>query len=112
MITILDEVQCCAGDLPDLLQRFEQDYLPAALERGLILSGQWVSPPVALQDKPNTLWWQWQIADAASYYGMRAGQTQAVADFWATVDEVALERHRHVMVPAGESLPQPLEERS
>ena len=112
MITILDEVQCRAGDLSDLLQRFERDYLPAALERGLVLSGQWVSPPVALPDKPNTLWWQWQVKDTASYYGMRAGQTGAVADFWAAVDELALERHRHVMVPAGEPLPQALEERS
>lgn len=109
MIAILHEIRCSAEALPGLVQRFEQDYLPAALERGLILKGKWVSPPVALPDRPNTLWWQWQVADAASYYGMRAGQTGQVVDFWAAVDEVALERHRHVMVPADEPLPQPLE---
>lgn len=109
MIAILDEIRCSAQALPELVRRFEQDYLPAALERGMTLSGQWVSPPVALPDQPNTLWWQWQVADIASYYGMRMGQTQQVVDFWAAVDELALERFRHVMVPTDQPLPQPLE---
>lgn len=109
MISILDEIRCSAKDLPTLLQRFEQDYLPAALERNMVLRGHWVSPPVALADQPNTLWCQWEVADAPSYYAMRSGQTPQIAEFWAAVDALALERHRHVMVPASEPLPQPLE---
>ena len=62
LIVILDEIHCSAQAIPDLMQRFEQDYLPGALNRGLTLTAQWVSPPVALPDQGNTLWWQWQVA--------------------------------------------------
>lgn len=48
------------------------------------------------------------MADAPGYYTMRAGQTAAVTAFWATVDELALHRRRHVMHPADLPLPQPL----
>lgn len=109
MISIMDEIRCSAADLPTLLRRFEQDYLPEALNRNLILRGHWVSPPVAVADQPNTLWCQWELPDAASYYAMRSGQTPKVAEFWAAVDALALARYRHVMVPASEPLPQPTE---
>ncbi len=111
VITILDEICVPAGELSSTLQYFESHYLPAAEGRGLTLTAQWVSPPVVLQDQPNTLWLQWQVADPMSYYGMRAGQTEDVAAFWAKVDAIADVRRRHVMVPADTVLPNKLEDK-
>lgn len=109
MITILDEIHLPAGELLLMLQRLEKNYLPEAEGRGLSLVAQWVSPPVVLQSQPNTLWLQWQVADAMSYYGMRAGQTEDVSIFWDEVDAIASERRRHVMVAADTVLPTKLE---
>lgn len=109
VITILDEIQLPAGELSSTVQRLESHYLPAAEGRGLKLIAKWVSPPVVLQDQPNTLWLQWQVADTMSYYGMRAGQTEDVAAFWAEVDAIADARRRHVMVSADTVLPDKLE---
>ncbi len=109
MISILDEIQLPAGELLSMLQRLEKDYLPQAEERGLSLVAQWVSPPVVVPGKPNTLWLQWQVADVMSYYGIRAGQTEEVSIFWEEVDAIASERRRHVMVAADTVLPTKLE---
>jgi hypothetical protein len=110
MITILDEICLPAGELSSTIQLFESDYLPAAEERGLTLVAKWVSPPVAMHDRPNTLWLQWQVPDPESYWAAaNGGQVEDVAAFWAKVGAIADTRRRHVMVPADTALPTRLE---
>ena len=107
----MDEIRVPAGELSSTVQLLENHYLLAAEARGLTLVAKWVSPPVVLQDQPNTLWLQWQVADTLSYYAMRAGQTEDVAAFWAQVNAIADVRRRHVMVSADTVLPDKLEDK-
>ena len=106
MIHILDEIVLAPDHLPTVLGLLESQYLPGSADRGLALLQRWVSPPVALDDAPNTLWLLWQVADAPAYYTMRAGIEAPVIAFWAEVDTLCEIRRRHVMTDATPALPQ------
>src|SRR5690606_5429383 len=107
MSRILDEIHIEAKHVPQLLARLDQDYLPAAQQRGLQLEQRWVSPPVAIPGRPNVLWLLWQVPEGMGYYGMRAQQGPEVAAFWAALEPLISERHRHVLGDADQALPQP-----
>ncbi|MDQ0138847.1 hypothetical protein [Cupriavidus necator] len=109
MIHILDEIVLAPGNLPAVLDLLERQYLPGSAARGLALLQRWVSPPVALQDAPNTLWLLWQVPDAPAYYAMRAGIDGPALAFRATLDSLCQARRRHVMAAAEPVLPQPQE---
>ncbi len=106
MIHILDEIVLAPRHLPTVLSLLESQYLPGSAARGLALLQRWVSPPVALEDAPNTLWLLWQVADAPAYYAMRASIDAPVLAFWSTVDTLCEARRRHVMADATPALPQ------
>lgn len=106
MIHILDEIVLAPGHLPTVLTLLEDQYLPGSAARGLALLQRWVSPPVALEDAPNTLWLLWQVPDAPAYYTMRASIDAPALAFWSTVDTLCEARRRHVMADAAHALPQ------
>ncbi len=64
-----------------------------------------MSPPVAVPGQPCTLWLAWQVADAPSYYRMRARTDGDVVAFWMAVDAQCDARRRHVMTDADAPLP-------
>ena len=109
MIHILDEIVLAPGNLPAVLDLLECQYLPGSAARGLALVHRWVSPPVALEDAPNTLWLLWQVPDAPAYYAMRAAIDGPALAFWSTVGSLSESRRRHVMAAAANVLPQPKE---
>jgi len=111
MIHILDEIVLAPGHLPTVLGLLESQYLPGSAPRGLALQQRWVSPPVALEDAPNTLWLLWQVPDAPAYYAMRASIDAHALAFWSTVDALCEVRRRHVMTDATPALPQQKEHR-
>lgn len=107
MTRILDEIHIEAKQVPALLARLDTDYLPAAEARGLQLEQRWVSPPVAIPGRPNIVWLLWQVPEGMGYYYARSQQGTAVGEFWAAVEPLITERHRHVLGDADEVLPQP-----
>lgn len=109
MIHVLDEIVLAPGQLTAVLELLESRYLPGSAARGLALLHRWVSPPVALQDAPNTLWLLWQVPDAPAYYAMRAGIDGSALAFWSTVGSLCQSRRRHVMAAATNVLPRPKE---
>lgn len=106
MIHILDEIVLAPRHLATVLSLLESQYLPGSAARGLALLQRWVSPPVALEDAPNTLWLLWQVADAPAYYAMRASIDAPALAFWSTVSTLCDTRRRHVMADAACGLPQ------
>ena len=106
MIHILDEIVLAPRHLPTVLGLLDSQYVSSSGPRGLALVQRWVSPPVALDDAPNTLWLLWQVADAPAYYAMRAGIEAPVIAFWSEVDTLCEVRRRHVMTSATPVLPQ------
>ncbi|UDM53493.1 hypothetical protein [Cupriavidus sp. MP-37] len=109
MIHILDEIVLAPGNLPAVLELLEGQYLPGSAARDLALVQRWVSPPVALEDAPNTLWLLWQVPDAPAYYAMRAGIDGPALAFWSAVGSLIESRRRHVMAAATSELPKPKE---
>ncbi len=109
-VHILDEIVLQPGDIAAVLQLLETQYLPGLPSRHtLALSRRWISPPVQLEEQPNTLWLLWEVTDVMGYYTMRGTAGPEVAAFWAAVDTLCLQRRRHVMADAGQALPKPLE---
>lgn len=108
-VHILDEIVLQPDHIDTVLKMLENQYLPGLPARHtLSLTHRWVSPPVRLADQPNTLWLLWEVADIYGYYSMRGTAGPQVTAFWRAVDELCLQRHRHVMGDASQPLPQPL----
>lgn len=109
MIHILDEIELPAERIATVLELLEQRYLPSLPARHtLSLSQRWVSPPVAVPGRPNTLWLLWQVTDEFGYYTMRGTAGPEVAAFWQAVDALCERRQRHVLADAAHPVPQPL----
>lgn len=110
MIHILDEIIIAPDDEHKILKLLDERYLPGLAARpALKLLNRWISPPVVIPGKPNTLWLLWQVSDAYGYYGMRGTAGAEVPEFWSAVDALCQHRRRHVMNDAGQLLPRPLE---
>lgn len=110
-IHILDEIVLQPEDINTVLQLLENQYLPGlAARRTLRLTQRWVSPPVRLDVQPNTLWLLWAVTDVYGYYTMRGTAGPEVSAFWEAVDQLCLQRRRHVMGDAEQPLPLPLED--
>ncbi len=109
MIHVLDEIVLDPARVPDMLALLERLYQSGSEARGLTLLHRWISPPVAIEDAPNTLWLLWQVADAPAYYAMRAGIDAPALAFWSEVDAMCDTRRRHVMSDATMALPWPRE---
>lgn len=113
MIRLLDEIVVDAAQLPALRRLLAERYLPGAATRGMTLGAEWVSPPLALHDAPNTLWLLWQLADTGAWWSMRAQAAldPTVSALWQQVDGLCLSRRRHTLGDANAALSQPLEAR-
>ena len=74
--------------------------MAGAKARGMTLEQTWLTPPIELFDHPNTLVYLWSVPDAAAWWAMRgaAGRDLSVADFWAEVDALCVERQRRFLV--------------
>ena len=108
MITVLDRIDVAPADLPALRAMLRERYVPGAQERGLVLQGEWVSPPLALADQHNTLWLRWTLPDAGAFWAMRfRSGDPAVAAFWQEIDSLVESRERRFLVSANAELPGP-----
>lgn len=108
---LLDEFVVEPAQLPALRQQLAERYLPGAYQRGLVLAGEWVSPPVVVPGETQTLWLLWRLPDVGAWWQMRfqAGADPDVAAFWTALAPRCHARRRHTLVAAGSALPQVLE---
>lgn len=108
MIVVQDRIDVAPADLPRVQQMFRERYIPAAEQRGLHFVESLVSPPLQLQDQPDTLWLRWSLPDAGAFWAARyAAGDPAVVAFWAELDSFVLKRARHYLVAADTALPGP-----
>lgn len=102
MIRLLDELVVDPARLAELRELLATAYVPGAQARGMQLAAQWLSPPVALPDAPNTLWLLWQLPDLGAWWAMRAqaAMDPSVTALWQQVDALCQSRRRHVLAEA------------
>ncbi|MFC7516787.1 hypothetical protein ACFQUU_17405 [Herbaspirillum sp. GCM10030257] len=109
MIHVLDEIVLDAAHVPAVLTLLHERYLPGCAARGMTPLNRWVSPPVAVNGEPNTLWLLWQLPSVLAYYGMRNNASTDLPGFWSAVDGLCRQRRRHVLGCADEPLQKPKE---
>lgn len=112
MIIVQDRITVTVADLPRLQALLKNNYLPAALTRGMVMTDSGISPPLHISASPCTFWLRWQLTDVVAFWTMRgmAGMDPGVAAFWSEVDSFCTARTREFLRPDGfslESLPAP-----
>jgi hypothetical protein len=100
-VTIFDDLLLPAAAVDEWFVRWRADYLPAATERGLQLTGAWRG----FTEDPETVAVviQWTLPTVGAFFGSRgrAGADRTVTDFWAATDRLAISRERRVLQDAG-----------
>ena len=96
MVHAIDEIVAKPGEGKALLCDYLTRYAPGARARGMTLEQVLVSPPMWLDDQPNTLVFRWSLAGAGAWWQMRfvGGNDPDVAIWWADVDARAVSRRR------------------
>ena len=96
MVHAIDEIVAKPGEGKALLCDYMMRYAPGARARGMTLEQVLVSPPMWLDDQPNTLVFRWSLAGAGAWWQMRfvGGNDPDVAIWWADVDARAVSRRR------------------
>jgi hypothetical protein len=96
VVHAIDEIVAKPGEGKALLDDYLARYAPGARARGMVLEQILVSPPMWLDDQPNTLVFRWSLAGAGAWWQMRfvGGNDPDVAAWWADVDARAVSRRR------------------
>ena len=100
-VTIFDDLVLPIDAVDEWFDRWRQDYLPGATERGLRLTGAWRG--FTEDPEKATVVIQWTMPTVGAFFGSRgkSGADPAVAAFWAATDQIACRRERRVMQDAG-----------
>jgi hypothetical protein len=95
-IYMIDEVVTRPGHGRTFLDAYMEYYAPGAATRGLKLDRVLVSPPMWLDDQPNTITITWTVQGAPAWWAMTIkGRTDpALAQWWADAGPWIAERKR------------------
>jgi hypothetical protein len=99
VIWLLDRYEVKPGRLRELRAAFESRYLPNARRRGLTLVGNWVTPPVELEQGGNEWLVLWSLPDREAFWKMRSGSGSdpEVRGWWDEADALVLRRERQFL---------------
>jgi hypothetical protein len=100
-VTIFDDIVLPSDAVDEWWERWREDYLPGAAERGLQLTGAWRG----FTEDPDkvAVVIQWTLPTVGAFFGSRGrgGADPTVAAFWAATDRIAVRRERRVLQDAG-----------
>lgn len=97
-VRVIDRVVVQPGSLADFRHRFDTDYLPGALDRGMELVERWATPPVEVDGEPTEVTLVWRVDGPTGFFAMR-GEVQRHADvaaFWTDCAPLVRERQRSI----------------
>ena len=103
-VQIIDALVALPGQGKGLLAAYRADYAPGARARGMVLERVLVSPPLWMDDQPNTLTIIWNVEGAAGWWGMRlaAGADPGATAFWQATADRLVSRARRVAAAPGD----------
>ncbi|QKS01415.1 hypothetical protein F9288_18640 [Sphingomonas sp. CL5.1] len=103
-VYVLDDLIAKPGEGRALLDAYMADYAPGARARGMTLEHVLVSPPLWMDDQPNTISITWSVAGAAGWWAMRhaAGADPGTTAFWEAVSDRLLGRARRFAAAPGD----------
>lgn len=95
-VQIIDELVSRPGEGPQVFADYMERYAPDAKARGMTLDRVMVSPPVWMEDQPNTILIIWSVSGAEGWWGMRLAATASpdTAEFWSWIGPRLLDRKR------------------
>lgn len=99
-IYVIDEFETKPGQGPALIKYYLGDYAPSAVERGMTLERILVSPPVWMDDQPNTVTITWTLPHVGAWWRMSATgrYDPEVAAWWEGASPMAAKRSRQFSV--------------
>jgi hypothetical protein len=95
-IYILDQVTTRPGQGQAFLDAYMTRYAPGAEARGMTLVHSWVTPPLWLDDQPNTLFIVWSVKGAPAWWQMsfQSRRDPEVTAWWEEAQTMMISRHR------------------
>jgi hypothetical protein len=98
-VYVLDEITAKPGQAQAVLDVYMERYAPGARERGMVLDRVLVSPPLWLEDQPNTLHISWTVAGAPGFWNMsfQGRRNPAVKAFWDSIEPLIENRSRRFL---------------
>jgi hypothetical protein len=95
-IYMIDQIITRPGHGRAFIDAYMEYYAPGATARGLRLDRVLVSPPMWLEDQPNTITITWTVQGVSAWWGMTImGRTDpALAQWWADAGQWIAERSR------------------
>lgn len=85
---VLDEIVCKPGKAKAVLAQYMEGYVPDARDRGMELDRILVSPPLWMDEQPNTLHITWKLAGAPGFWAMsfKGRRNPRVRGFWESIE--------------------------
>lgn len=95
-IYLMDRITPKAGQAEAFLKAYMERYAPNARARGLKHEFTWITPPMWLDNQPNTLFIIWSVKGAPAWWAMEqsARRDPAILDWWRDADAMIESRHR------------------
>lgn len=94
-IYALDEISVHPDKVAEFEAAYREVYVPLAKDRGMTLEHAWMTPPVTLEDAPNSLLFVWSVPDPPAWWRMRYGAYEPkVSAFWLDTAHMVVARRR------------------
>jgi hypothetical protein len=96
---VLDEIVCKPGKAKQVLEQYMASYVPAAKARGMELDRTLISPPMWMEEQPNTLHITWKLAGAPGFWAMsfQSRRNPDVQAFWNALEPLIEKRSRRFL---------------
>ncbi len=96
-VYLIDDLLAAPGQGRKLLAAYHERYVPGGVARGMTLEKVIVSPPVWLEEASNRLTILWTVEGAGGWWGqaVQSRYDPAVAQFWASIQDLIISRSRH-----------------
>jgi|SRR3954447_25713274 len=101
-VYVVDRVVTRPGCAREFVDAYLSGYAPGANDRGMTLRDILVSPPIWFGNQTNTVTITWSLPSARAWWEMtwQGRPNASVAQWWADISELVVERTRSVAAAA------------
>lgn len=103
-VYVIDRVITRPGCAKNFIDTYLAEYAPGARRRGMTLREILVSPPVWLDDQPNTVTITWSLPSPQAWWEMtwQGRPDPTLGPWWEGVEALIADRTRSVAAAAGD----------
>ncbi|MCV7400128.1 hypothetical protein H7K24_08175 [Mycobacterium fragae] len=101
-VFVIDRVVTKPGCARNFVDTYLAEYAPGARSRGMTLRNVLVSPPIWLEEQPNTVTITWTLPSVQAWWEMtwKGRPDPELGEWWRRIGELVVERSRSVAAAA------------